>query len=177
MDTHRVGPYNAPRKPEPASEEALRCLQQVGELPAYFTYFVSAKVDAFKLFARQYAVWASLGVVSLIALVGLAVHVIVLVLVGSAARLALLFNGRLWLGQKVVGRGVVGLLALGTLIGLRIWQRKSRQQKVQQYDVRQVQQRAAFGRSVAGRVTEVRQYRTHNKRVLLAQQAIDLHRH
>jgi hypothetical protein len=146
MDTHRTRAHSALREPAPSAEEALRRLQQqVGESPAYFTHFVNAKVDRFKLSARQYVVWAARGVVSLIALVGLAVHVIALVLVGAAARFTLLFNGRLWLGQKVVGRGVVGL---------RIWQRKLCQQKVQQYDAHQVQQRAAFGHSVANRTTE-----------------------
>jgi hypothetical protein len=98
-------------------------------VPAYGQRFVYASIDGYELSVRQYAVWASRGVVSLIALVGVAVHVIVLVLVGAVARLALLCNGRLRLGQTVVGRGVVGLLALGTCLGLRIWERQWCQQK------------------------------------------------
>jgi membrane protein implicated in regulation of membrane protease activity len=155
MDTNGARAYTTPNEQEIPPPEALRRLQElVGELQAYFTHFVSAKVDGFKLSARQLAIWAALGVVGVIALAGLIVTAIVLLLVGAAAGFALLFGGWLWLGQVVVGVGSLVLLALSIFIGLRTWQRKARQQKVQQYDERQLQQRTAFGHSVADRATE-----------------------
>jgi hypothetical protein len=100
MDTNGARTHTTPGEQELSAEEALRRLQeQVRELQAYFTYFVSAKIDGFKLSARQYAVWAALGVLGLIALAGLVIEAMVLVLVGAAAGFALLFNGRLWLGH------------------------------------------------------------------------------
>ena len=155
MDTNGARAYTTPGEQEPSPAEALRRLQQqVRELQAYVTHFVSAKVDGMFLSARQLALWAVLGVVGLTAAVGLVVTAVVLVLVGAADGFALLFGGRWWLGALVVGGGILVLLALGIFIGMRILQSKWRQQKVQQYDERQLQQQATFGHSVADRAAE-----------------------
>ena len=155
MDTNGARAYETPGAQELSPAEALRRLQQqVGELQAYLTHFVSAKVDGFILSARQLALWAVLGVVGLTAAVGLVVTAVVLVLVGAADGFAVLFGGRWWLGALVVGGGTLVLLALGIFIGMRILQSRWRQQKVQQYDERQLQQQATFGHSVADRATE-----------------------
>ena len=155
MDTNGARAYTTPGEQEPSPAEALRRLQQqVGELQAYLTHFVSAKIDGFVLSARQLALWTALGVIGLTAAVGLVVTAVVLVLVGAADGFALLFGGRWWLGALVVGVGVLALLALGIFIGMRTLQNRWRQQKVQQYDERQLQQHATFGHSVADRATE-----------------------
>ena len=45
MDTNGARAYTTPGEQEPSPAEALRRLQQqVGELQAYVTYFVSAKI-------------------------------------------------------------------------------------------------------------------------------------
>ena len=155
MDTNGARAYTTPGEQEPSPAEALRRLQQqVGELQAYVTHFVSAKIDGLVLSARQLALWAALGVVGLTAAVGLVVTAVVLVLVGAADGFAQLFGGRWWLGALVVGVGTLVVLALGIFIGMRTLQSRWRQQKVQQYDERQLQQQATFGHSVADRVTE-----------------------
>src|SRR5262249_40063479 len=139
MNTNGVRASTTPGEQEPSPEEALRrLLQQFDELRAYSTHFVSAKVDGFMVSARQLLVWAVLGVVGLIGLAGLVVTTIVLFLGGAAGGPGQLFGGRLWLGQLVVGGGLLVLLTLSILIGLRTWQRRARQQKVQQYDERQL---------------------------------------
>lgn len=154
MNTNGARASTAPGEREPSPEEAFRrLLQQLEELQAYASHFVSAKVDGLMLSARQLLVWAVLGIVGLLALAGLVVTAIVLCLGGAAGGLGSLFGGRLWLGQLVVGGGLLILLTLGILIGVRTWQRRARQQKVQQYDERQRQQRIAFGHSVADRAT------------------------
>lgn len=155
MDTNGARAYNTPGEQEPSPAEALHRLQeQMGELQTYLAHFISAKIDSLMLPIRQLGVWAVLGVMGLIVLAGLTVAAIVLLLTGAATGLGLLFNGHLWLGQIVVGGGVLALLSLSIFIGVRSWQRRSRQQKVQKYDERQLQQRAAFGHSVADRATE-----------------------
>jgi uncharacterized membrane protein len=155
MNTNGARASTAPGAQEPSPPEALhRLQQQIEELQAYLAHFVSAKVDGFLLSARQIAVWTALGIIGLTALVGLVATAIVLLLIGAASGLGLLFGGQQWLVQVVVGGGLLLLLALGVFIGLRAWQHRSRQQKVQQYDERQLQQRAAFGHSVADRATE-----------------------
>jgi len=155
MDSNGARAHSAPGEQEPSPPEALRHLQQqVEELRAYFMHFVSAKVDGMRLSAQQLGMWVALGIAGLLALAGLIVTGIVLLLSGAAAGLGVLFGGHLWLGQIIVGGGVLLLLTLGIFIGMRTWQHRSRQQKVQQYDERQLQQRAAFGHSVADRATE-----------------------
>jgi hypothetical protein len=155
MNTNGARAYATPGEPEPSPAEALRRLQQqVKELQAYVTHFVSAKVDGVVRSARQLALWAALGVVGLTVAVGLVVTAVVLVLVGEADGFALLFGGRWWLGALVVGSGTLVLLALGIFIGMRILHSRWRQQKVQQYDERQLQQQTTFGHSVADRATE-----------------------
>ena len=50
MDTNGARAYATPGEQEPSPAEALRRLQQqVGELQAYLTHFVSAKIDGFVL--------------------------------------------------------------------------------------------------------------------------------
>ena len=155
MDTNGARAYTTPGEQEPSPAEALRRLQQqVGELQAYATHFVSAKIDGLVLSARQLALWAALGVVGLTAAVGLVVTAVVLVLVGAADGFAQLFGGRWWLGALVVGVGTLVVLALGIFIGMRTLQSRWRQQKVQQYDERQLQQQHTFGHSVADRAAE-----------------------
>ena len=56
MDTNGARASTAPGEQEPSPAEALRRLQkQVGELQAYVTHFVSAKIDGVVLSARRLA--------------------------------------------------------------------------------------------------------------------------
>jgi membrane protein implicated in regulation of membrane protease activity len=99
-------------------------------------------------------VWAVLGVLGVIAASSAIVTAVVLLLTGLAGGLAVAFDSALWLGQVVVGFFLLVLIAVGTWVGLRLQQRKSRQKKVQQYAERQLQQRAAFGHNVADRAVD-----------------------
>src|SRR2546423_11334409 len=109
MGTNGARAYTTPGEQEASPAEALRRLQQqVGELQAYLTHFVSAKVDGLVLSAWQLALWAALGVVGLIAAVGLVVTAGVLVLVGAADGFAVVFGGRRVVGG--IGDGRVSLV-------------------------------------------------------------------
>jgi membrane protein implicated in regulation of membrane protease activity len=92
--------------------------------------------------------------VMLIAATSVIVTATVLLLTGLAGALAVAFDSELWLGKVVVGFLLLVIIAVGTLIGVRMQQRKSRQKKVQQYAERQLQQRATFGRNVADRAAD-----------------------
>ena len=99
MNTNGARASTTPSEQEPSPQEALRrLLQQIEELRAYSTHFVSAKVDALMLSARQLLVWAVLGIVGLIALASLVVTSSVLFIVWAAGGLGRLFGGRLLLG-------------------------------------------------------------------------------
>ena len=138
--------------PEPSAEEALQRLQlQLRELVAYVSHFVSVKLDELKLSGRQIALWAIIGGLSAVTLISVIVMSVVLILTGCAIGLGVALGHAQWLGQIIVGLGMLGLLAVATLIGYRLIRRQSRIQKVQYYAERQRQQQASFGTSVADR--------------------------
>jgi membrane protein implicated in regulation of membrane protease activity len=143
-----------PGQDHTAAEALDQLLTQVAELRAYVMHFVSATADGIKLSVRQAMVWVVLGVLGVIAASSAIVTAIVLLLTGLAGGLAVAFDSALWLGQVVVGFLLLVLIVVGTLIGLRLQQRKSRQKKVQQYAERQLQQRATFGHNVADRAVD-----------------------
>lgn len=136
-----------------ASEALKQLLQHIGELQEYFLYFVHAKLDGAKLSGQRAAVWLVLGVGGVVAGCSLMVTAIVLLLMGLAEGVAMVWDGKLWVGRTIVGSLVLLSLVGGTAISLRLWQRKSRKKKVQQYIERQMQQHLAFGRNVADHAT------------------------
>src|SRR2546428_6460738 len=132
MNTNGARASTAPGEQEPSPPEALhRLQQQIEELQAYFTHFVSAKVDGFLLSGRQLALWTALGIMGLLALAGLIITAIVLLLGGAAAGLGLLFGGQLWLGQGGGGGGVVGLVCPRIFLCVRTLPKRSGQEEVQ----------------------------------------------
>jgi membrane protein implicated in regulation of membrane protease activity len=134
---------------EPSVQEALsRLQQQIGELSAYVSHFVSAKMDELKLSGRNVAILAIMGTFGGIVLISMTVVAVVLLLIGCAAGLGAALGGTPWLGQIVVGLGLLVLFAVATLVGCRRMQRQSRTQKVQHYAERQRQQRIQFGHNV-----------------------------
>jgi membrane protein implicated in regulation of membrane protease activity len=134
---------------EPSVQEALSLLQQqLGELSAYASHYVSAKMDGLKLSGRNIAIWAMIGALAGIILISMIVVAVVLLLIGCAAGLGVALGGTPWLGQIAVGLGLLALFVIAILIGARRIQRQSRSQKVQDYDERQRQQRIQFGHNV-----------------------------
>lgn len=134
---------------EPSVQEALSLLQQqLGELSAFASHYVSAKMDGLKLSGRNIAIWAMMGALAGIILISMIVVAVVLLLMGCAAGLGAVLGGTPWLGQIAVGLGLLVLFAIAILIGTRRIQRQSRAQKVQDYDERQRQQRIQFGHNV-----------------------------
>lgn len=134
------------------AQEALHALlDQGGELVAYLSHFLSAQVDTLKLSGRQILLWAaivSLGGVVAVSALAMSVG---LLLTGLATGMGLAVGGAMWLGQVIVGLGLLVSFGIVTLIGWSRIQNRSRTQKVQDYAERQQQQRLQFGRSVADR--------------------------
>lgn len=154
MDTEGAKIYTTPPEAEPSPPEAVRLLQtQMQELLAFFSHFVSAKIDAFMLTGQQLGIWAVLGILALVVLTSMLATATVLLFTGLSAAVAWLFDTHVWLGQVILGGGVLLLFALGTVLGVRIRKHKTLQQKVQEYDERQHQQRLAYGHSVVDRAT------------------------
>jgi membrane protein implicated in regulation of membrane protease activity len=151
METNGRRAQTAPEQDHIATEALDRLLAQAAELYAYTMHFVTAKTDGIKLSVRQVVMWTVLGVLMLVAAISVIVTAVVLLLTGLAGALAVAFDSELWLGKVVIGFLLLVIIALGTLIGVRMQQRQSRHKKVQQYAERQFQQQTTFGHDVADR--------------------------
>jgi hypothetical protein len=133
--------------------EALRdAMGKLGELKEFASYYVSAKLDAFKVTGRNLGIYAALGIVGLIAGGTIISTAAVLLLVGIAIAIGKPFDP----DQPWVGAIVVGLLVLGGLAGGIIWFMKrltntSRKRVVEKYENRQRDQRIIYGEDVRGR--------------------------
>jgi membrane protein implicated in regulation of membrane protease activity len=154
METNGRSAQTAPEQDHIATEALDQLLAQAAELYAYAMHFVTAKTDGIKLSVRQVVVWTVLGILLLIAATSVIVTAVVLLLTGLAGALAVAFDSELWLGRVAIGFLLLVIIALGTLIGVRMQQRTSRHKKVQQYAERQLQQRTTFGRNVADRAAD-----------------------
>jgi hypothetical protein len=135
--------------------EALHTLLHQGvELYAYFSHFVRAQLDTLKLSGRQVILWTAIGTLSAVLVVSALVMGVVLLLTGLAAGVGMAVGGVLWLGQVIVGLGLLISFGVAILIGWSRKQDRSRTQKVQDYAERQRQQHLQFGHSVADRAND-----------------------
>jgi hypothetical protein len=145
----------APNAPEAEAQEALHTLLHQGvELYAYSAHFVHAQLDTLKLSGRQAMLWAAVGSLGAIVAVSALVVGVVLLLTGLAVGVGMAVGGALWLGQVIVGLGLLISFGVAIPIGWSRLQDRSRSQKVQDYAERQRQQRLQFGHSVADRATD-----------------------
>jgi len=136
-----------------SATEAVKGIGQlIGELREYATYYLSAKLDGFKVTGRNLGIYAVLGIVGLIAMSAMITTAVVLLLVGLALAIGKPFNpDQPWVGAVVVGLLVLGGLAAAVIIGMRKLTNTSRAALVRKYEERQRQQRIHFGRDVRGR--------------------------
>jgi hypothetical protein len=152
----------APPPPDPRElppvDAVKRAGQALGELKAYFGYFLAAKLDGIKISLRNAGIFAALGVVGLMAAGGFVVTSVVLVCVGIAQLLAVVFGGRAWAGNLVAGALFLAVLAGGIWVGLKVLSGSMRKGTVQKYELRRRQQRADFGYDVAQRAAQQQQH-------------------
>jgi len=142
--------YAVPPGESPA--EAFRGFGPLfSELGEYVSYFVSAKVDAVKVTARNIGIYAALGVVGLFAGCAVVITAAVLLMTGLAHGLGALLGHRPWAGELIVGAVVLGGLAAGIVFVLKKVTNTSRDALVRKYENRQREQRSKFGHDVRGR--------------------------
>jgi hypothetical protein len=151
MDAHTGHTQTSANGQEPAAEALHLLQQQFSALCAYCLHFVNAKVDQLKMSGRHIALWVLVGCMGAIGLITMLIVAVVLLLTGLATGLGMALGGTLWLGQVIVGLGLLILFAMGTLLGCRRVHSRARAEKVQDYAERQLRQRAQFGHSVADR--------------------------
>lgn len=143
-----------PPPDSPSWKEVLDSLiERLGEIREYSSYYVSTKTDAVRNKLTWIAIYAALGVVA--AVIGLAVLATlgVMLISGIAGGFGELF-GRAWLGQLVTAAGLLLVLGLGVMVGLKVLQRSVKRKLMARYEQRHQEQRRRYGSDVVQRSSE-----------------------
>ena len=150
-DAAGAAPSNGAGAHHPA--DAFRdAASRLGELKEFASYYVAAKLDAYKVSARNIGVYAALGIVGLIAGSAVITTAAVLLLVGLALMIGKPFDpDQPWVGALVVGLLVLGGLAAGVILFMKKLTNTSRKRLVEKYENRQRDQRIFYGEDVRGR--------------------------
>jgi hypothetical protein len=129
-------------------------LERIGEIREYVSYYAETKTDGIKQSAIWAGIYAALGILG--GLIGAAVLVTAAVLLvnGIAGGLGALFGGRAWLGQLVTGLLLLGGLAVGVVVGLKVLRSSFKKKLRAKYEQRHQDQRARFGADVPQRARE-----------------------
>lgn len=133
-----------------ADEAARLAWQNITELLEYGLHFVAARADQFRHTILRTVLWAVVGVLGAIALFTLIVVSVVQFLGGLAAAIGTAL-GSPWIGNLILGGGMIGLLALSIWLGSRSILTRSRKKTVAKYEQRKNVQRNRFGHTVAER--------------------------
>jgi hypothetical protein len=149
---------------ERAAESSARDKPQAGafadaavrlrEIREYVAYYVAIKADEVKLAIRGAILYAALGVVALLAAGAAVVAAVVLLLVGLAKAIGNLLGQMEWLGDVIVGVGVLAVIIIAAVIVIRGATKSSRKLTVEKYESRKREQRYEFGQDVRQRARE-----------------------
>lgn len=137
-----------PRASAHPADAIREAFHRIGQLREFAAYYVSARIDAIKASVRDAGVYAALGLIGVLAAGSVVAVAIGLLLVGIAGAFAALLGGRLWLGQIITGAIFLAILAIASMIGMRVLRRWFHSKMVQKYEERQRQQRERFGQNV-----------------------------
>ena len=154
-DTSSATPFTQTES-EPAADErekgpaaARRLGPELEELREYAAYYLAAKADSIKVSIRQALTWAALGIGGLIVLGALIWTATAALMVGASLGVAYLFDPDLaWLGPLITGFGVLVILAVTTVIGLRVLTGTTNKRIREKYARRRQEQLARFGHDV-----------------------------
>jgi len=125
------------------------------ELKEYFSYYLTAKRDAFFLSIRQAVLYAVLGVFALIAATAIlaTAGVLLVTSLGGAIGSAI---GIPWLGNLIIALLVLLTVGIGVRAMISGVIARSHRQTVEKYEQRQRKQSARFGRNVHDSATAPR---------------------
>jgi hypothetical protein len=129
--------------------DAIRSLgDELAELKAYVGYFVTAKIDSVKQALRSAAIYAVLGILAVALLGAVVVMAAVLLCIGAARGLSVLFGGMQWLGDLVAGAALLILLGGAAWMGMRWYINQSRAATMRKYEDLKRQQRRQYGHDI-----------------------------
>jgi hypothetical protein len=140
----RDGSHDDPERPfaphPPPADAIHEAFARLTELKEFVSYYVAARVDAWKTTLRNVGIYA----------VGAALFstALVLLLVGIAGAFAQIFSGHPWLGDIITSVIFLGFLGGSVFIGMKILRKTFHNMTVEKYESRQSHQREQFGHSV-----------------------------
>ena len=155
-DPATAPPPNGDGHSNPAAKAFHALKQDAAEFKEYAAYYVAAQTDAVKQKVKNIALYAALGLLGAIVGGAVLVTAAVLLVIGIGDALAVLFGGRLWLGEIVAGVVILSLIGLFTWCMVKKITHNWKAQLVKKYDDRKAGQRARFGHDVAERAEEAR---------------------
>ncbi len=133
---------------EKAGPDAFKeAFGRLAEAREYVAYLATAELDRFKLKVRRALMWTAAGIVALVLLLTVLVSAAFLLLAGVAAAIGNLL-GHLWIGNVIVGGGILLLAVAGIWLGLNRWQASAFKSIKKRYEDRKRRERADFGHSV-----------------------------
>lgn len=141
---------------ESSSESLKQAMHLFGEWKEYLGYFISAKIDGIKQKALSIILLVAIALVAGIALAGGLVTAVVLLLVGSAQAVGEAL-GRQWMGNIIIGGGLLVLVGIGLLVGRSVVMGLWRKSMVKKYEQRRTEQHERFGHDIRQRAAEHRQ--------------------
>jgi hypothetical protein len=142
-------------KVEHAKETAHTLGAHFKELQEYIAHYWTAKADAMKLGVRNAILYAVLGILGLFAAIAFAATAVVLLCIGLAHGLGVLFGERYWLGDIVLAVVFLGAMAIGIRIAVDKVTKTSKATTVGKYEQRERAQRQHFGHDVHERAKSV----------------------
>lgn len=140
-----AGETNGNGSPGAALRDALG---KLGEAQAFAGHYIAAKIDGIKLSIRNLGTLAALGIVGLMAVSAVISTSVVLLLLGIAGAWGALLGGRWWLGALITAVLVLGLMAVGVMVGMKMLTKSFRTKTVEKYEQRKGQERARYGHDV-----------------------------
>lgn len=117
------------------------------ELREYVSFYIAAKTQALKLTVRKGVIFLGLVIVAAVAAAGLIVTSVVLICVGIADALGLLFHSQ-WAGDLVAGALVIGAIVAGIWVVVNRIFKTSHAKTVERFDALRARQRVKFGHDV-----------------------------
>ena len=138
----------------PAADAIAKISSSIGELKEYASYLFAAKMDGVKSSIRNIGLYAGIGVVGLIVGGAILATAAVLLVLGIAQGLGVLFGGRFWLGYVVTGVLFLGLLGVGVWLMMSKLTKSWRNATWKKYEDRKREQRKQYGHDVHQRAAE-----------------------
>lgn len=149
----------------PATQAFRTLSRDLGEMKEYLGYYIAARKDSFVQSLKNAVLYAGLGVIGAIVGSAILITAAVLLVVGIAQGLGLLFGGRMWLGDLVTGVLILGGVGVTIWLLIKKITNNWRSQLVKKYEQRKREQRERFaGNDIDSRASQQQQAKSNGQR-------------